>query len=38
MIWIRSLCERFGLIAGKSETIEVMGLEAGTAEVSRMGL
>jgi len=26
------------LIAGKSETIEVMGFEAGTAEVSRMGL
>jgi len=25
------------LIAGKSETIEVMGFEAGTAEVSRMG-
>jgi len=25
------------LIAGKSETIKVMGFEAGTAEVSRMG-
>ncbi len=33
-----SICERFGLIAGKSETIEVMGLEAGTADVNRMDL
>ena len=38
MIWIPSLCERFGLVEGSSETVEVMGFEAGTAEVRRMGL
>ncbi len=35
-IWSQSVCARFSLVAGKSETIDVNGLEASVADVSRM--
>ncbi len=38
MIWSRSVWEGFGLVAGTSATEDVIGLEAGRADESRIRL